>query len=299
MPLPSSLRDHFSNGRVNLSETTALLNPYARWMQSPNIPRISKAPIMLDEFETIIESDPAIDDWIFKLKSESSKQELPVPCFFPDSYKTPVYYTNIYKCPERFIYALLSAHDSCFPLYSDACKRNAVSKLITNVLSNFYNIYNVSVFRLYKKTKPQIYNSLSKSPSIPELHVISEFLKVNIIIVRKFNYEWACIYDSDRKTYCLWEDERNVGSIRHITDGGNINIENMLINKLDIDGERSRMIKINSDVDKREILKSLKSYNTSELSEYAKRNNILTRNEDGIALKKEELFKRVLETILL
>lgn len=297
MPVPANLRDHFSNGRINLSETTALMNPYAKWMQSPNIPRISKVPIMLDEFETIKESDPSIDDWIFKLKNETSKQEIPIPSFFPESYKISKFYTNIYKCPERFIYALLSAHDSCFPLYSDACKREAVFKLITEVSLNFYDIYDVNVYRLYKKTKPQIYKSLTKSPGVPELHVISEVLNVNILIMRQYNYEWASFYNIERPTYCLWVNGTDVGAIRDSKNGGNIDVQCILNEKLDINPSRTRLIELNRDEETRETIKELRTYNVIELKEYAKERNIGIFDENGLPLKKEILFNNVIESI--
>lgn len=293
MPLPPSLRDNFASGRENLSETTALLNKFAKWLQSPNIPRMSKAPIMMEEMESIIEKDPELEDWLFKLQSEQSKQELPVPKFFPEFYKTPEYYTNIYKCPDRYIYALLSAHDSCFPLYSNACKKDAVSKMKTHVLSKFYDIYNAPTFRLYKKTKSELYNAISNNPGIPELHMISETLNVNIIVLRQFNYEWASVYNPERITYCLWESDVDVGAIRHVTLGGKLKIESILKDKIDIDEDRTLSLHINSNKKSMEAMKGIKLMNMNDLKEYCKSNDMHVFDGDGVPYKKNELLNRI------
>ena len=63
MPLPTILYNYFNQGREQLEMSSALMNPYAKWMQSPNIPRNKCLPIALGNVEVHAESEPTVDEW--------------------------------------------------------------------------------------------------------------------------------------------------------------------------------------------------------------------------------------------
>ena len=82
MPLPTILYNYFNQGREQLEMSSALMNPYAKWMQSPNIPRNTCLPIALGNVEVHGESEPNVDEWFKNFEMNSIKLQLPVPKFF-------------------------------------------------------------------------------------------------------------------------------------------------------------------------------------------------------------------------
>ena len=87
MPLPTILYNYFNQGREQLEMSSALMNPYAKWMQSPNIPRNTCLPIALGNVEVHGESEPNVDEWFKNFEMNSIKLQLPVPKFFPQEYQ--------------------------------------------------------------------------------------------------------------------------------------------------------------------------------------------------------------------
>lgn len=308
MVISKALKDNFSSGKVNLVESSALLNPYAKWMQSPNIPKINKAPINLENMDDILESDPDVKEWFKKIQIDTNKRESVVPCFFPDTLKTYEYYSCSYKCPERFVYALLSSYDMKFQIYSEESKKDAIHDVLQGTLGKFKDIFKASIYRSYGLKKNQIYDSiLSLDPAnntsvknisfIPALHMISEFIEKNIIILRKFNYEWACLYKPERDTCILWEDGVDVGFIRN-SNNTSIEVKYVLNHSIDIDSNRTTNIRINSNDTKRKILSDIKKMTFVNLKEYAENNNISLIDETGELLKKNELLVRIINFIV-
>lgn len=308
MSIPKELRDNFQHGKTNLVDSSALLNPYARWMQSPNIPRVTKTPICLDSLDDIVESDPDIKEYLKKIKTETTKREIFVPTFFPCQLRTKEYYAGCFKCPYRYIHALMVCHNKNYQLFSEQSQKDFIQEIILNATTDFKKIYDVSVFRLYKKKKSQIYDTLSnlkptvnktfKNESIiATLHIIGESLNKNIIIVRKFNYEWACIFKPERETYILWEDGIDVGFLCHMNRIP-IDIYHILSSKLDIDSNRTILMKISSNDDKKKELIKIKHMNYEDLKDYAIKLEVGVLDEVGKILKKQTLLNKIIESIV-
>tara|TARA_Y100000389_G_scaffold204224_1_gene255686 strand:- start:19460 stop:20359 length:900 start_codon:yes stop_codon:yes gene_type:complete len=295
--IPPSLRENFNSGKSALECSTAILNPYAKWMQSPNIPRITRCPIVLENIEDIIEADPDIKEMLGKLKKDTQKREDVLPEFFPREFIKQNYFTQSFNNPDRFLYALLSAHDITFNYISETCKQEEIYKFITNVKLNFKDYYDSSIFRLYKKTKSQIYSSFEKNPSVSTLHVISNYIKKNIIILRKYNYEWACIYDPSLDTYCLWEDDNKVGYIRNDKNSF-VDVDIILKYSFDIDEERTMIMNIYNNETMKTLYLKLKKMNFEDLKNFAKENNISLFEEDDSLLKKDKLFKSIVSSVI-
>ena len=86
MPVSTLLYNYFNQGRENLELSTALLNPYAKYMQSPNIPKNTKLPIAIDMLDSTRETDPTVEEWFQQLESNTRKTQLPVPLFFSSNF---------------------------------------------------------------------------------------------------------------------------------------------------------------------------------------------------------------------
>ena len=296
MPLPTTLYNYFSQGRENLEMSSALMNPYAKWMQSPNIPRNTCLPIALENIESQVECDPTVDEWFKNFDMNAINNQLPTPKFFPEQYQTIKHYSTIHKGEQRWINALLCANDPHYMIYSDASKNKAIQDLITKATSIFPKIYDASVFRLYDLKKSQIYASLFKNTTPAGLHIFSSVINKNIIIMREIGYEWSSKYSMDRDTLCLWENAGDVGCIVNIENIG-IDIKHILSTKMDIFEDRTK--RINMAYNKEALKKSreLSKLNISDLRENATNSGISVEN-DGKFLKKQELVDNLLENFM-
>ena len=156
MPLPTILYNYFNQGREQLEMSSALMNPYAKWMQSPNIPRNTCLPIALGNVEVHGESEPNVDEWFKNFEMNSIKLQLPVPKFFPQEYQNSNHYSTIHKGDQRWIHAILCASDPHYMVYSDNSKNKAILDLVTKTTNLFPKIYDASVFRLYGLKKAEI-----------------------------------------------------------------------------------------------------------------------------------------------
>ena len=76
MKLPTTLYNYFNQGRDNLEISSALLNPYAKWMQSPNIPKNSCLPIALTTVESEKFHDSTVDEWFQQINTNLLKQSI-------------------------------------------------------------------------------------------------------------------------------------------------------------------------------------------------------------------------------
>tara|TARA_Y100000389_G_C17471158_1_gene531110 strand:- start:1739 stop:2638 length:900 start_codon:yes stop_codon:yes gene_type:complete len=291
MPFPSTLYNSFNQGKDNLELSSNLLNPYAKWMQSPNIPRNVHLPIAFENIENTKESDPTVLEWFDQLESNTRRMTTEVPLFFPLDYHDRNHFCTIFKGDNRWLYSLLSASDNMFNYYSEKQKDNEVEKLILNASVSFPKLYNSAIFRLYKKKKNEIYSSLFRKQDSSSLHVYSLVLKKRILIIRKHGYEWTCGYSKYDETICLWENDNNeVGAL--IRENNQcIDIEPILKNCLDLCKERTEKMKIVCNSKSLEKNRELNKKTMPELKLEASEKGLISNN-----LKKKDLVDALLES---
>ena len=296
MPLPTTLYNYFNQGRENLEMSSALMNPYAKWMQSPNIPRNTCLPIALENIESQMECDATVDEWFKNLDMNTINNQLPTPKIFPEQYQTIKYYSTIHKGELRWINALLCANDPHYMVYSDASKNKAIQDLITKATSIFPKNYDASVFRLYGLKKGQIYASLFKNTTPAGLHIFSSVINKNIIIMREIGYELTSKYSLDRDTLCLWENAGDVGCIVNIENIG-IDTTHIFSTKIDIYEDRTKRIHMAYNKDALKKSRELSKLNIGDLRQNATDSGVSVEM-DGKFLKKQELVDNLLDNFM-
>ena len=122
MPLPTTLYNYYNQGRESLEMSSALMNPYAKWMQSPNIPRNTCLPIALETVENVIDCEPTFDEWFKNLESNKQKTHSSTPNFFPSEYKTDKFFSithNLYLSPYSVLLVTLTCISLSFSKVKD------------------------------------------------------------------------------------------------------------------------------------------------------------------------------------
>jgi len=296
MKLPTTLYNYFNQGRNNLEISSALLNPYAKWMQSPNIPKNSCLPIALTTVESEKFHDSTVDEWFQQMNTNLLKQ-LPVPNHFPTEYKDSKYYSLIKKGKNRWLHGILSSHDNLFELYSEQSKEREINEFINKATNLFFNIYNVNIFRVYGEKKAEIYSSLFKNTSSAGLHIFSIIIDKNIIVMHEFGYELCCNYDKSKKNILLYSipNSDNVGCIINNNESGNIDVLPILEKQLDLYPQRTNKIKIMSDANSLIKYKILNKKKLSEIRNESEDNGLsIFNNNDEKKLSKDELITQLL-----
>ena len=290
MTLPALLYNYFNQGRENLEMSSALLNPYAKYMQSPNIPRNTKLPIAIDMIESTIENDPTVEEWFNQLESNTRKTQLPVPLFFPRVYHdTNRFYSTEFKGEDRWVNAVVSANDKLFSMYSESLKKDSIRVFLNRVTTEFPKLFNASLFRPYKTRKNQIYSALFKDTTAAALHVYSMVLNKNILVKHELGYEWCSNVYQDRDTLCFWELNGTVGLITDTESPGHVDVDFILESNIDLFSDRTKKIKVASNPETLEKSRELSKKKITEL-----RNNANEKGFEGNKLTKEELVDRLL-----
>lgn len=295
MPLPATLFNSFNQGREKLEMSSAVLNQYAKWMQSPNIPRSVRLPIALENIESTIENDPTVDEWLSKLESNTRKTQKPVPLFFPRNYHSSQYYSTEFKGEDRWINAILSGIDHMFPIYSDSSKDKTQQDLKTKATTMFHKLFDADVYRLYKEKKPEIYSSLFRNTTPAGLHIFSNVVDKNIIVLRDYGYEWCSYVSKERDTLCLWEKEGDMGVLIDSQQNGNIDITDILRSKTDLFEKRTNKIKIASNKETLQRCRELTKKTVEELQKKSEEKGLEISGEDGKKLRKQELIDNLLD----
>ena len=296
MPLPTTLYNSFNLGRNNLELSSTLMNPYAKWMQSPNIPRNTHLPIALENIESTIEKEPTVSEWFDQLESNNRKLHTPVPMFFPMKYHNSTYFSTIHKGELKYMEALLAANDKMFTMYSDNLKQKQVRELIISVTNKFPKIYNTNLLRYYKQKKAEIYSSLFKNTGPAGLHIYSIFLDKNIVLVSELGYELCSLFLPLRNTICLWQHNGDVGAVLK-SNGQAIDIDDIFSTKMDLQETRTKNIKIASNESNLKKLRQLGKKNMNQLKDEAIEASVPT-SENGKSLKKQELIDSLLEQFM-
>tara|TARA_Y100000389_G_C17470102_1_gene529612 strand:- start:8580 stop:9482 length:903 start_codon:yes stop_codon:yes gene_type:complete len=296
MPFPTLLLNNFNKGRENLEFSSALLNPFAKFMQSPNIPRCVHLPIALENVETTNELEPTVDEWFGQLESTIRKTHKQVPLIFPRSYHLSRYFSTEFRDENKWMEALLTASDPLYSMYSEGSKAKMIEELKTKATFMFPKIYDAAVFRLYKEKKPDIYGSLFKNTTPAGVHIYSIVLNKNVVVMRDYGYEWCSYISLERDTICLWEKES--GDMGVITDeeSKTVDISDIIAEKMDLFEERTKRIKIAANKDILKKCRELSKMTVEELRNESNDKGIETVNDDGKRLTKQSLVDNLLNT---
>lgn len=296
MKLPTTLYNYFNQGKEKLEISSAALNPYAKWMQSPNIPKNSCLPIALTSVESEKFQDSTVDEW-FKQVNTSLLNQLSVPNHFPSIYKDSKYYSLIKKGKNRWLHAILSSHDKLFELYSDQSKEKEINNFITKATNLFFNIYNVNIFRVYGEKKSEIYSSLFKNTSSAGLHIFSIIIDKNILVMHEFGYELCCNYDKSKKNICLYSipNSDNVGCVINNDETTTVDINPILNTQIDLYPQRTKKIKIMSNENTLIQYKNLNKKKICEIRTVSEENGLSISNSNDKKLSKEELIAQLLD----
>lgn len=294
MKLPTTLYNSFNQGRDKLEFSCALLNPYAKWMQSPNIPKNSCLPIALTSIESENFHDSTVDQW-FKQLNTNLLNQLQIPTHFPTNYNDSKYYSLLKKGNHRWMHAILSCNDNLFELYSEQSKERGITDFITNATNLFFDIYNVNIFRVYREKKAEIYSSLFKNTSSAGLHIFSIIINKNILVMHEFGYELCCNYDKSKKSICLYSipNSDNVGCVINNDENGNIDITPILSTRVDLYESRTNKIKIMSNENTLIKYKSLNKQKLSDIRNESQENGLSIYNDEK-KLSKDELIAQLL-----
>lgn len=295
MPLPTILFSNFNNGKQKLEVSAAKLNEFAKWMQSPNIPRSTHLPMAIEHLETVKDTEPTVSEWLNQLESNTRKNELPMPLFFPRSYHTSKYFTTQFKNNDKWIRGLMTANDPLFSVYSENSKAKIIRDFITKATNIFPKMYDASVFRLYKEKKPEIYSALFKDATPAGLHVFSMVLDKNILVVREYGYEWCSYVSKARDTLCFWERNDDMGVAINTELKGSFDVDEIILRNLDLYEERTKKIKIASNKETLQKCRDLMKKTVQELQQSATDQGVEIEDEDGKKLKKQELIDNLLE----
>lgn len=295
MPLPTILFSSFNNGKQNLEVSSAELNQFAKWMQSPNIPKSTHLPIAIEHLDMVKETEPTVSEWLNQLESNTRKNELPLPLFFPRAYHTSKYYTTQFKDEHRWIRALMTANDPLFGVYSENSKEKIIRDFTTKATNIFPKLFDASVFRLYKEKKPEIYSSLFKNTTPAGLHVFSMVLDKNILVLREYGYEWCSYVSKTRDTLCFWERNGDMGVAINTEIKGSFDVKDILHANMDLYEERTKKIKIASNKETLQKCRDLMKKTVQELQKSASDQGVQIEDEDGKKLKKQQLIDNLLD----
>ena len=197
------LLNSFEIGRENLVLKTGVLNEYAKFMQSPNIPLNGNMVILIDDDqndqqkENIVETFGSLND---KLPGYLEKLNLNIKSI---SFKK-----------KDWIHSILTFLDSNFPIYSETSKESMRKDFKCKIEESFSSTYNSKIFNEYKIKKGDLYSKCCEIEyNDAVLHVISDYLQVNVSVLNKFGYRDTCALTEDRKSIVLFETDDEIGCL--------------------------------------------------------------------------------------
>ena len=197
------LLNSFEIGRENLVLKTGVLNEYAKFMQSPNIPLNGNMVILIDDDqndqqkENIVETFGSLND---KLPDYLEKLNLNIKSI---SFKK-----------KDWIHSILTFLDSNFPIYSETSKESMRKDFKCKIEESFSSTYNSKIFNEYKIKKGDLYSKCCEIEyNDAVVHVISDYLQVNVSVLNNFGYRDTCAYTEDRKSIVLFETDYEIGCL--------------------------------------------------------------------------------------
>ena len=290
-------RSSSSDLKREISETY----DYSRWFQSPSIPQNSR--LSLDNLPNDIGKEPSTmrileKDWSTSVKS--------VPSFLPFEFHTSVYYTVSFRGRGRFLHALMTANEPTWSSFPEKTKDKIFSSFKLDICQKFSSLYtkNSKMYKHYSITRNDLYSLIVKETDISFhpvlLHIWSDFLDMNIFIVRKEGYVRCSSWDKDRSSLFFWDDDGECGCILHRNGTEHLRPCNMdhpvLFHMKDIDPEKTKKLMIaGCPPHIQKHITQLKKMNKKDLEYWAIRLNILENDDisDIKNIKKKELLDMI------
>jgi hypothetical protein len=275
-------------------------------LQSKNIPKNQKLPENYCETTSSLYKNLKFMNDFSNIK-DIFDSSFELPDFIPDYYVKNGYYTIKNNEQEKNLHAILSFIDPTFYSFPTKTKNKILVELKRELSLNFDTLYNHAIFRYYKVSRNELYASLSRDDlkiSIPFLHLISEYLKVNIIILYRENvYEFASYFCKCKPTIILWDDATMAGCLIHTNEEKYLlpyreKEEDMRTHPVfsqmkDIYSERTENIKIISEPEKNKLKKTLTKMKVLEIKKIALEKS-LSLSRDNKNKTKNELIQELI-----
>jgi hypothetical protein len=298
------------------------LNIYSSQLQSNSIPNNRKISIDANMNPSIAKTS-SVDNDVIQTFETSEK----LPNFMPFEYKnSDNYFTVPFSGTEQKLHAIMTANDPIWIVLSKKTQNSILYNFKISISTEFNKLYKYQIYRHYfvksgdeqltnndnqKNGRDILYNAFSKDDveiSSPYLHMISDFLDVNIIQMYDYGYEWVSLFIRERATLILWTHDGKSGCLLHKNKKNHLSPINenssLFLNSADIYGERTEKINIESDPIKKKYLTLLKKQKKCEIEKIAlsKSLNIFKEKSNSsenppssqVLLSKDEIIRIVM-----
>lgn len=295
------LRLYSSNESLKEKGCLEKLHKYAKWMQSASIPQ--NARLSIDDNVNIGKS-PSMNNIIEK---EWDKSVCNLPDFIPFEYKTSSYYTVSFNGRERLLHALMSAHENKWLVYPEKTKEDIIFQLKIKLSEHFQQHFTYSIYKNYKLNEKSLNKNtlytlirtddMDIHPGI--IHLISEYLNLNIVVINKEGYNLYCNWIPERCSVFLWDDGHNAGCIlhknctEHLRPVLNKDDHPIFLHLNDLNSKRTQEINIASQPEIKNFYSKIKKMTMKEIEEVSQKRGI-----DIQSKKKNELIGEIMEQIL-
>jgi|TARA_B000000565_G_scaffold62565_1_gene41551 hypothetical protein len=295
------LRLYSSNESLKEKGCLEKLHKYAKWMQSASIPQ--NARLSIDDNVNIGKS-PSMNNIIEK---EWDKSVCNLPDFIPFEYKTSSYYTVSFNGRERLLHALMSAHENKWLVYPEKTKEDIIFQLKIKLSEYFQQHFTYSIYKNYKLNEKSLNKNtlytlirtddMDTHPGI--IHLISEYLNLNIVVINKEGYNLYCNWIPERCSVFLWDDGHNAGCIlhknctEHLRPVLNKDDHPIFLHLNDLNSKRTQEINIASQPEIKNFYSKIKKMTMKEIEEVSQKRGI-----DIQSKKKNELIGEIMEQIL-
>jgi hypothetical protein len=305
---PKFLRDAYDAKTNDMSELMKerilSLTEYSAYSQSKNIP-VNRRLIVDDKIEYINTSNTSfLDDLVDgDFKSE------PLPYFISN---IDDYFTISFSGNEQKLHAIMTANDPTWIVFPKSTQNKILYNLKISLSTEFSKLYKFSVFRHYKiinnendtvHTRDSLYNSLMRDDvDITEsyLHLISEYLNVNIAQVYSCGYDWVSYFKPERATIILWTYGEKSGCVLHSSGTKHLHFDNLQIlqNLVHINPERTLKMNIELYPERKKYLSELKKLKKIDIQNIAEKKKIeiyyFNSKNKSILITKDSLIQSIM-----
>ena len=265
-----------------MNENIESLKEFAHFIQSKNIPANKRLSINYVHTTQSV----SMDDEQFTSE--------PLPDFFSNTDDN--YYTISFTGNEQKLHAIMTANDPAWVVFSKSSQNKILYNFKIKLSTEFSALYKHGIYRQYDESRSVLYNYLMRDDvdiTDSYLHLVSDYLKVNILQVYSHGYEWVSLYTPNRATLLLWTHGNKSGCVLH-TDGKShlqlFEFNQSFVQNLD-DLKPERIFKMNIELNplKKKYLTELNKKTKAEICEIAHLKNITTNK------KKNDLIQEIME----
>ena len=304
--IPLFLKEAYENKddkiTTRMNENIESMKEYSQFIQSKNIPANKRLSInycykndSIKFEDENFQSEPLPDffstDFSFEKKSDEKFSE---DKFSDEKFSEEDFFTIPFTGNEQKLHAIMTANDPAWVVFSKSSQNKILYNFKIKLSTEFNSLYKRSIYKQYDDS--QLYNSLMRDDvdiSAAYLHLVSDYLNVNILQVYLHGYEWVSLFNPNRATLLLWTHEDRSGCVLH-TDGKShlqlFEVNKLLLKNLD-DVQPDRIFKMNIELNplKKKYLTELRKKSKAELCEIAELKNISTDK------KKDDIIKELME----